>query len=293
MVHVAAAAAVIASSAAMAKVVSLAARLAPLPRPILLVGETGVGKGMLARLIHSGSRRPGPFAIAAGSELAEPSGDLRKALERARGGTLFLDQLPFWPQAAQNNILRAFEDESIQAGRGQGESPPACRLIAASDKSLEQLVEEGRLLAEFRWWIGQFVITVPPLRERAGDIAALSYHFLDRVRQEFSETGPTLFDPKALARLVTYRWPGNIRELRGVVEWSWLRASSGQTERIGVGDLPPQVVTDASRVRLDLAGRRDLSRWAFERAGHDRKRAAELLGVHPNTIDNHRRASSV
>ena len=285
MVHLAAATAVIACSGAMVKAVTLAKRFASLPRPILLVGETGTGKSVLARFIHSQSGRAGSLVVAAGSEGAEPSVEaldgLHKALERARTGTLFLDQLPLWPRAAQTAILRAVEEES-----------QACRFIVASDRSLNELVDEGRLIAAFRWWIGHFVIDVPPLRERFADIAALSYHFLDSARHEFSEPGPAFIDPKALNRLLTYHWPGNVRELRGVVEWSWLRLAAERGERIGVADLPPYVLADGSRGRLNLAGRRDLSVWAFERAGHDRKRAAELLGVHPNTIDNHRRVAA-
>jgi DNA-binding NtrC family response regulator len=292
MVHVAAATALIACSATMIKVVSLAARLAPLPRPILLIGETGVGKRLLARLIHSESGRAGNLSVAAGSELGDRAEGLHDALERARGGTLLLDQLPFCSRAVQSTILRVLEEGENRAGAGHRDGPPAYRLIVASDRPLEDLAADGRVLADFRWWIGQFLIAVPPLRERAGDIAALSYHFLECARQEFSATGPTLFEPKALNRLLTYPWPGNIPQLRGVVERSWVRAVAGNVERIGVTELPSDALADGDRVALNVAARRDLSLWAFERAGHDRKRAAELLGVHPNTIANHRRAST-
>jgi len=125
------------------------------------------------------------------------------------------------------------------------------------------------------------------------DIAALSYHFFDRIREELGGPGPALIEPEALERLVTYRWPGNVRQLRSVVEWSWVQAAASAAERIRTTDLPPSVALDSSsREAVDLEGRHALSRWAFERAGCNRRRAADLLGVHPNTIDNHRRAAA-
>ena len=293
----------------MMEAVSLARRLAPLPRPVALVGETGVGKRLIARLIHAQSGRAGPFVSVHGGEVsdsAQPTltGDerrvfgaaqtrLRGPFERAQNGTLFLEDLPLWPRAAQSTVLRAL-DEGLIAARGiERGLPLSCRLIAASQRALDDLVNDGRLLPAFRWCIGEFVIHVPPLRGRFVDIAALSYHFLAGAREELGGLGPTLVEPEALDSLLTYRWPGNVRQLRAVVEWSWVQAAASAIERIRITDLPPDVAhDDASRVAVDLQGRRELSRWAFERAGGSRKRAADLLGVHPNTIDNHRRAAA-
>ncbi len=294
----------------MEKAVALARRLAPLPRPILLVGETGVGKRLLARFIHSCSGRPGDFVAVAGSELSEAllhdefaSHDpgafvsahrrLRGPFERAQSGTLFLDELPLWPRAVQSMVLRAL-DEGLIARRGaERELPVNWRLIVASQRALDDLVDDGRLVPALRWWLDEFVIAVPPLRGRFVDIAALSYHFFDRIREELGGPGPALIEPEALERLVTYRWPGNVRQLRSVVEWSWVQAAASAAERIRTTDLPPSVALDSSsREAVDLEGRHALSRWAFERAGCNRRRAADLLGVHPNTIDNHRRAAA-
>jgi DNA-binding NtrC family response regulator len=311
MVHVAVAtSAIIACSAAMVKAVTLARRLAPLPRPILLVGETGVGKRLLARFIHSCSGRPGDFVAVAGGELSEAllHGEfaghepgafasahrrLRGPFEQAQSGTLFLDELPLWPVAVQSMVLRAL-DEGLIARRGtERELPVSWRLIVASQRALGDLMDDGRLLPALRWWLGEFVIAVPSLRGRFVDIAALSYHFLDRVREELCDPGPALIDPEALDRLVTYRWPGNVRQLRSVVEWSWVQGAASAAERIRTADLPPSVAVDSGpRVAVDLEGRRALSRWAFERAGRNRRGAGRLLGVHPNTIDNHRRAAA-
>lgn len=308
MVHVAVAASVIACSAAMIKTVALAKRLAPLPRPIVLVGETGVGKRLLARFIHFHSGRAGAFVAVGGGDVlaATPplAGDGPDALtgshvrsqgpfERAQNGTLFLDALPLWPLVTQSAVLRAVGEGLIPRRGTERDLPLSCRLIVASQQPLDELVGDGRLLPALRWCIGEFVITVPPLRGRFGDIAALAYHFLDRAREEFGGPGPTVVEPEALARLVTYRWPGNARQLCGVVEWSWIQAAAAVADRIGIEHLPPYVVADdAGRIAIDLEGRRELSRWAFERARGSRNRAAALLGVHPNTIDNHRRAAA-
>lgn len=309
MVPLAAAAAVVACSAAMMEAVTLARRLALLPRPIALVGETGVGKRLIARFIHAHSGRAGPFVTVGGGEVSDSTpplrtGDdrwafgagqtrLRGPYERAQNGTLFLEDLPLWPREAQSAVLRVL-DEGVIAPRGIERGLPLnCRVIVASQRALDELVSDGRLLPAFRWWIGEFVIAVPPLRGRFVDIAALSYHFLDRARAELGGGVPTVLEPEALDRLLSYRWPGNVRQLQGAVEWSGVQAAASATDRIRIADLPPPVVRDeTAAVLVDLEARRALSRWAFERAGGDRKRAAHLLGVHPNTIDNHRRAAT-
>ncbi len=302
MVHVAVAVgALVACSAAMAEAVAMARRLAPLPRPIAVVGETGVGKRLIAQFVHTHSGRTGPFVTLQSGEVSdsmEPplTGDDRRAsgpgqarlrgtFERAQNGTLFLEELPLWPRAAQSAVLRVVDEGAM--------TPPGARMIVASQHALDELVNDGRLLPAFRWWIGEFVIPVPPLRGRFVDIAALAYHFLDRAREEFGGSVPVVLEPEALDRLLTYRWPGNVRQLRGAVEWSWVQAAAGAAGRIRIADLPPLVVrNDTAALAVDLEGRRELSRWAFERAGGDRKRAAQLLGVHPNTIDNHRRSAA-
>src|SRR5256884_186162 len=273
MVHVAVAASVVACSAAMIEAVALAKRLAPLPRPIVLIGETGVGKRLLARFIHSCSGRPGDFVAVAGGELSEAlvhdefAGHepgafasahrrLRGPFERAQSGTLFLDELPLWPRAVQSMVLRAL-DEGLIARRGtERELPVSWRLIVASQRALDDLVDDGRLVPALRWCLDEFVIAVPPLRGRFLDIAALSYHFFDRVRGELGGPAPALIDPEALDRLLTYRWPGNVRQLRSVVESSWVQAAASAAERIRTGDLPPSVaLRSRARRAVDPRGR--------------------------------------
>jgi DNA-binding NtrC family response regulator len=302
--------AVIAFSATMVKAVALAKRFAALPRPVLLIGESGVGKGLLARFIHAHSGRPGDFVALTGGELSESllqdqlagheagaftgaQRRVRGAFERAQGGTLFLDELPLWSRTAQSAVLRAVDDGVITRLGGERDLTLNTRLVFASNRPLQQLVDEGRLLPDLRWRIRDFVVEVPALAGRFVDIAALGYQFLDAASHEFAGRGPVLIDPEALEQLLVYHWPGNVRQLRSAVEFGWVAAADEGAERIHVHHLPSYLGenTVAHRV-LDKAARHDLSVWAFDRTGHDRRRAADLLGLHPNTIDHHRREAT-
>jgi two-component system, NtrC family, response regulator HydG len=161
-------------------------------------------------------------------------------------------------------------------------------VIFAANRHPDALVEARLLLPDLRYRMREFVIEVPPLAGRGADIAELAYYFLDRARAEFRYLGPTMFDPAALDRLVRYPWPGNVRELGSVVEWGVVQAAASESERLALPHLPSRLTHGGrSRISLSVDTRRALSRWAFERAGHDRRQAAVLLGVHPNTIDHH------
>jgi DNA-binding NtrC family response regulator len=296
------------SSAEMARTVALARLYAPLPRPLVLVGPTGVGKGLLARFIHAESGRPGPFVVLAGGELAETlypdelrghavgaftgaSHPFPGAFERAHAGTLFADELPLWPLGAQKAILRMVDEGAVTRLGAEREVRVSGRVIFAANRHPDVLVRAAVLLPDLRYRMREFVIEVPPLAGRGADIAELAYHFLDRARAEFRCRGPTIFDPAAFERLVSYAWPGNVRELAGVVEWGVVQAAARGSERLALVHLPNRLRQSERRsVSLSVDTRRALSRWAFERAGHNRRQAALLLGVHPNTIDQHRRA---
>jgi DNA-binding NtrC family response regulator len=301
----AATALILGSSAVMARTVALARLYAMLPRPLVLVGPTGVGKGLLARFIHTESRRPGPFVVLSGGELAETlypdelrgheagaftgaSRSFPGAFERAHAGTMFADELPLWPLGAQAAILRMVDEGVVTRLGGEREVSVTGRVIFAANRHPDALVDAGLLLPDLRYRMREFVIEVPPLAGRGADIAELAYHFLDRVRAEFRYLGPTMFDPAALDRLVRYTWPGNVRELGAVVEWGVVQAAASESERVALPHLPSRLTQgEQYSTSLGIDTRRALSRWAFERAGHDRRQAALLLGVHPNTIDHH------
>jgi len=300
---------VLGSSEMMARVLALARRYAALPRPLVLVGPTGAGKGLLARVIHAESGRRGAFVALAGGELAESlypdelrgheagafTGASRRfpgAFERAHNGTLFADELPLWPLGAQKAILRMVDEGAVTRLGAEREMSVSARVIFAANRHPDALVEAGTLLPDLRYRMREFVIEVPPLAGRGADIAELAYAFLDRARTEFGQTGPVMFDPRALERLCTHSWPGNVRELCGVVEWAVVRAGVSASDSIGLAHLPSRLATSGERtVRPSAETRRALSCWAFARAGRNRREAAALLGVHPNTIDKHCRTA--
>lgn len=205
---------------------SLSHRFARIPRPILLLGPSGVGKGLFAKLIHSVSGVPGAFISVTGGELAdslyhsqlfghEPgafTGAVRQkrgAFEQAQGGTLFLDELPLWTPAAQSAVLRALSDGVVRRLGAEREFDLNCRIVVASTTSPDALVMSGRLLPDLRWRLGEFVIRIPPLRERREDILPLAEHYRARAVAEFGQARPTFFSREAVRRLVSYDWPGD------------------------------------------------------------------------------------
>jgi transcriptional regulator with PAS, ATPase and Fis domain len=233
-----------------------AARLAQSRIPVLLLGETGVGKEVFAQGIHACSQqRNGPFvALNCGglnrdllaSELfghvdgaftGARRGGVAGKIEAANGGTLFLDELGEMPLELQPHFLRVLEDGQIYR---IGENTPRqvrFRLVAATNRDLRQDVAEGRFRMDLFYRISVTSIAIPPLRERRADIPELARQFLRQfcLRHEVPKK---VFDPRVLSRLEQHEWPGNVRELRNVVE-SLVVTSTGTV--IGPDDLPPEI----------------------------------------------------
>ncbi|HEV8400376.1 MAG TPA: sigma 54-interacting transcriptional regulator [Gemmatimonadales bacterium] len=294
-------------SAALRAALELARQFAPLCHPVLVIGPTGVGKSTLARILHEWSGRAGDFVSVAGGELVDSlfhnqlfghekgsyTGATDQApgvFERAAGGTLLLDELQHWSRDKQAAILSPLQDARVTRVGGRRAIPTTCRVILASTIELERLVQDERLLPDLRYRIGELVIELPPLAQRRVDIPALAYRALDRERDAGGAATPVQFDPEALERLLAYEWPGNVRELERVVQYAVVRATGH--ERIDVKHLPVRVATAQGRqgwTTLNGAERNEMVTWALSRSRGGRKVAAALLGVHPNTIDNHRR----
>jgi transcriptional regulator with GAF, ATPase, and Fis domain len=203
--------------------------------PVLILGETGSGKEVIARAIHAGSRRArGPIVrINCGaippelidSELfGHERGSFTGAIatrkgwfERADGGTLFLDEIGELPLAAQVRLLRVLQDGSLERVGGHGSITVDVRIVAATNRNLETMVAEGKFREDLWYRISVFPIRLPPLRERQGDIAMLSAHFARRAGQRLGGAALTPSESD-LARLRAYGWPGNVRELSAVIE---------------------------------------------------------------------------
>jgi transcriptional regulator with GAF, ATPase, and Fis domain len=210
-------------------------QVAPTDAPVLILGETGSGKEVVARAVHERSRRRGgPFLRvncgAIPSELIDSElfghergsftgavGQRQGWFERADGGTLFLDEVGELPAAAQVRLLRVLQDGSFERVGGQKPLRADVRVIAATHRDMPELVRAGRFREDLWYRIAVFPVMLPSLRERPEDLPALARHFAGRAgtRLRGQPLEPT---PDDLARLARYDWPGNVRELSAVIE---------------------------------------------------------------------------
>ncbi len=216
--------------------VERASRAAPLDRPVLVIGERGTGKELIAeRLHHLSSRWDGPLVIMNCAALPETlieaelfgheAGAFTGAtkarpgrFEEANGGTLFLDELATLSSPAQDRLLRAIEYGEVTRIGASRPVQVDVRIVAATNEHLPRLVEEGRFRADLLDRLSFEVVTLPPLRHRYSDIPVLADHFGRRMGLELDWDNWPGFSEGAMAKMLAYRWPGNVRELRNVVE---------------------------------------------------------------------------
>ncbi len=294
-------------SAAMQAIYGLIDKVAPGRTTVLVVGESGVGKELVARAIHAKSpRAQAPFvpincgAIPEGLVESELFGHVRGAftganVERAGlfkaadSGTIFLDEVGELPLAAQVKLLRAIQERRIKQVGGNKDSEVDVRIIAATNRDLAQEVKEGRFREDLYYRLNVIQLRVPPLRDRRDDIPALAQSFIDRHASEMGRSGMSLA-PQSQALLLGYEWPGNVRELENAMERAVTLAES---EVITPDVLPSQVrgVVPLPQGELELpAGGIDLQAYldtverrflklALEQAGGVKKEAAKLLGL--------------
>ena len=226
----------IGQSLAFLDAVERASRAAPLNRPVLVIGERGTGKELIAeRLHHLSPRWAGPLIIMNCAALPEnlieaelfghEAGSFTGAaktrhgrFEEADGGTLFLDELGTLSAPAQDRLLRATEYGEITRIGASKPISVDVRIVAATNENLPAQVEKGKFRADLLDRLSFEVITLPPLRSRQGDVPLLAEHFGRRMGVELDWTNWPGFTPRALAELEAYAWPGNVRELRNVIE---------------------------------------------------------------------------
>jgi len=226
----------IGQSLAFLDAVERASRAAPLNRPVLVIGERGTGKELIAeRLHHLSSRWAGPLIIMNCAALPEnlieaelfghEAGSFTGAaktrhgrFEEADGGTLFLDELGTLSMPAQDRLLRATEYGEITRIGASKPISVDVRIVAATNENLPAQVDRGKFRADLLDRLSFEVITLPPLRARQGDVPLLAEHFGRRMAVELDWSNWPGFTPRAVAALETYAWPGNVRELRNVVE---------------------------------------------------------------------------
>ena len=278
----------------MLSVMAQVERLAALPWPVLVCGETGVGKEHVARALHErGPRRKGPFVPLNGGglprELIESelfghekgafTGAVRArrgAFEEAHGGTLFLDEVAELPADLQTRLLRVLETWHVRRVGGESARRVDVRLVCATHRDLRAMVHEGRFRPDLYYRIHRLVVEVPPLRARAGDIAPLARHFIRRME---SELGERQLDPHALERLRRYPWPGNVRELRNVLELAAVHCPSVVLDLEAI-DRALQRCAEPSVLRPSG----DSLREALEHYGGNMSAAARALGIPRSTL---------
>jgi two-component system response regulator HydG len=287
-------------SPAIRAAVELATRVAPTRSTVLLTGETGTGKELIAGLIHAGSPRARrPFVKVNCAALPETlleselfghergaftGADRQRAgrFEQADGGTLFLDEVGDMTPATQVKLLRVLQDGEFQ--RVGGTRPQRCdvRIIAATNHDLEQRVREGRFREDLYFRLHVIRVHMPPLRERGGDAVTLACHFLAQFARELGRPGARLSEA-ALARIRAHPWPGNVRELRNAVERAVLLSDADEIgeEHVGLGGAAEK----GWRPELPAGGvalaevEQAVVLEALRRVGYVQKDAAALLRI--------------
>ncbi len=292
-------------SESMQRVYDLIERVAPSDATVLITGETGTGKEIVAQTLHALSKRAraafvpincgavAPTLIESelfGHERGSFTGADRAhkgVFERAHGGTLFLDEITEMPIELQVKLLRALETSSIRRVGGDSEIEVDVRVIAATNRDPRKAVSDGKLREDLLYRLLIFPIGLPPLRERRDDIALLAQHFANELNAK-NESSKRIA-PAAFERLVAHGWPGNVRQLRHVVERAYILA----TNEIGpacieLGDAPP-TTTEPGTVKAGSTiaeMEKELILATLELTGRDKKRAAEILGISLKTLYN-------
>jgi formate hydrogenlyase transcriptional activator len=304
---------IVGRSPALSQVLSLVETVAPTPSTVLILGETGTGKELVARAIHDRSpRRDRPLvkvncsAISAGLVESELFGHVRGAFtgavgvrtgrfEVADGGTLFLDEIGELPLDTQVKLLRVLQEREIEPVGSSETRKVDVRVIAATNRDLEQEVAAGRFRADLFFRLNVVPIVMPPLRERTADVGLLAHYFVDRFARDLGKDVRGIA-PDAIARLEQYAWPGNVRELSNVIERAvvltrgpLLDASllplAGGVRRAAAAPTSTAAPPAAART-LDDVGRRHIldtlerTGWVIEGA----RGAAAALGLSPSTL---------
>jgi DNA-binding NtrC family response regulator len=291
----------IGASAAMQRVYDLVTKVAPTDATVLVSGESGTGKELVAQAIHEhSSRRRSPFlpldfgsipenlveSELFGHERGSFTGatQLRRGcFERAAGGTLFLDEITEMPIELQVKLLRVLESGSLLRVGGDQPVPVNVRLIAASNRVPWQAVQDGKLREDLYYRINVFPITLPPLRDREGDVLLLAEQFLETLNAAQGST--KRLSPAARDRIRRYSWRGNVRELKNELQRAFILCD-GMIEfpdlSDGNGAAAPAAETGGSLEESE----RQLILATLEQCAGDKKKAAQLLGISLKTLYN-------
>ena len=298
---------IIGASRPMRSLLNLIARAAQSNSTVLITGESGTGKELVARAIHELSGRKGQFvpvncpAIPAELIESEFFGHTGQAFtgakqaraglfETADGGTIFLDEIGELPLMVQPKLLRTLQEGSIRRVGANAEQHVNVRVVAATNRHLEDAVREGHFREDLFWRLNVIPLPVPALRERPYDVPLLVEHFINKVGESTGRQ-PLDVQPETLAVLTAYSWPGNVRELENAIEravtlapGAWLTPED-LPERIRNHGVGAAFIARSSKRNLTLREvERDYILETLRKAGGNKTRAAELLGLDRKTL---------
>jgi DNA-binding NtrC family response regulator len=299
---------IVASDPGMIGVLETVHKVAPTSATVMIYGESGTGKELIARALHNLSNRASkPFISVSAGALPETlleselfgyeKGAFTGAMnpkpgrfEMANGGTLFLDEIGDISPATQVKLLRVLQERSFERLGGTRSIEVDVRVIAATNQDLQQLIADGGFREDLFYRLNVVPITLPPLRQRQGDIPVLVAHFLEKFK-----AGDKKMSPDAMEALVRYQWPGNIRELENTIERmvilshgaefdpsdlpAEVRAGASPAGRASTGFVLPDEGVSLEEVELDLV------RQALDRTGSSVPKAAKLLGLTAKTLE--------
>ena len=265
-------------------------------RPLLIEGECGTGKSLVAQAMHQLSRRSGRPLVSFSCTSREPAaldGELAGRFEHAQGGTLYLSEIDALPASLQTRLLNVLEHQAVERP-GQAQATPVdARLICGTMRDLKAMVETGQFRQDLYYRLSAVSLPVPPLRDRREDIVLLAKHFLGR-RVAEGRPSPSRLSPHAIEALMSYHWPGNVRELEHIIERAATMATGDEVELKDIL-LPREAATcdihsPAMPDRLPgltetIAGiERSLIDSALRRAAGNQARAAQFLGIPRTTL---------
>jgi transcriptional regulator with PAS, ATPase and Fis domain len=296
----------------MQEIEELIEAMAPSDANVLIAGESGVGKEVIANTIHARSRRAEqpmvklncaafPEAMIEGELFGYVKGaftgathDFPGMIAAADGGTLFLDEISDMPADLQTRFLRVLQEREYRPLGSTQTMKANFRAIAASNRSIPEALAENRLRSDLYYRLNTFQIEVPPLRKRREDIPPLIAQFVRQFSQQLDKPEPDV-SPDAFQKLLDYSWPGNVRELQNAIEYAVVLAREGV---ISVKELPTEIQLPSALQQAELGGLSrkgvqtldDLERNAILQAlaecRGNKKKAAELLGIQRPTLYN-------
>jgi two-component system, NtrC family, response regulator HydG len=298
---------ILGSSASIRNVRELVTRVAVTPVPVLILGETGTGKSLVAQALHAESSRAShPLVVVNCAALPETlleselfgylkgsftgaTSDRRGLFHEANGGTLFLDEIGEMAPGLQAKLLRVIEHGTIRPVGSTKEEQVDVRIIAATHRNLREAAKAGTFREDLLYRLDVISIYMPALRDRREDLPELIAHFLKQARTKYPTAISEKLSREALDCLLAYDWPGNVRELAHVLEKVVLL---GRSANVGLEDVPDNIRSPERKSATDFQGQiipiRDLQRryatWALSQMGGHKGKTAEKLGIDAKTL---------